>query len=615
VINRHRAPASRFQRFLAGVPNTRAAAFRQSATEVGVEGLITIATSTTTATFMADFCFNGLTDLTPTDRAVTLAANRGLGWMLDTSQAKEFALAHWLTSGASGGRLFVRVFDGAGNVREDIAGDVLASITTMQWNGPAKGWNAGAPMDDANFNRRQTIRVGAAVAYAQVGVIGFDGPIDLQSLRLYGLPEAAPAVLNGTALLTGALFGSGRREFAAEVSWDLPSLAPGAASLLDVTVNGARAGDLAQASLVSSTRFIELDAAVWSNNAVRVMARNISAAMRDVAEADRALLETGLAVMGIAFLIKAAVWPLGFWLPGTYAAAAAPAAAILSILSKVGVYAVLRVWLLLFGDEGGASAGFGGTVLLAAGLLTIAFGSIAVLAAQSLPRMAGASVLVSSGTLLAAVGTGQAAVTGGALLYLASSVLALGALFLLIELVERGREVGADVLAVTREAFGSGEEEEDLREPEAVGVAIPAMVAVLGLGFIACTLLLAGLPPLSGFLAKFAIMAPLLGPAGALVPTASWVLIAALVLSGLATVVAMVRTGIDIFWASPLAVPRVSLLEIAPVGLLLALCAGLTVAAGPVMDYTLAAASALHAPSPYVEGVLGPIASRPELRP
>jgi hypothetical protein len=285
VINRHRAPASRFQRFLAGVPNTRAAAFRQSATEVGVEGLITIATSTTTATFMADFCFNGLTDLTPTDRAVTLAANRGLGWMLDTSQAKEFALAHWLTSGASGGRLFVRVFDGAGNVREDFAGDVLASITTMQWNGPAKGWNAGAPMDDSNFNRRQTIRVGASVVYAQVGVIGFDGPIDLQSLRLYGLPEAAPAVLNGTPLLTGAQFGSGRREFAAEVSWDLPSLAPAATALLDVTVNGARAGDLAQASLVSSTRFIELDAAVWSNNTVRVMARNISGATFDLAAA------------------------------------------------------------------------------------------------------------------------------------------------------------------------------------------------------------------------------------------------------------------------------------------------------------------------------------------
>jgi len=78
-------------------------------------------------------------------------------------------------------------------------------------------------MDDANFNRRQTIRVGASVSYAQVGVIGFDGPIDLQSLRLYGLPEAAPAVLNGTPLLPQ----SGQREFAGEVSWDLPSLALG----------------------------------------------------------------------------------------------------------------------------------------------------------------------------------------------------------------------------------------------------------------------------------------------------------------------------------------------------------------------------------------------------
>ena len=66
------------------------------------------------------------------------------------------------------------------------------------------------------------------------------------------------------------------------MSWDLPSLAPGATSLIDVTVNGARAGDLAQASLVSSTRFIELDAAVWSNNTVRVMARNISGATFDL---------------------------------------------------------------------------------------------------------------------------------------------------------------------------------------------------------------------------------------------------------------------------------------------------------------------------------------------
>ncbi|MBR0670417.1 monovalent cation/H+ antiporter subunit D [Roseomonas soli] len=334
--------------------------------------------------------------------------------------------------------------------------------------------------------------------------------------------------------------------------------------------------------------------------------------MRDIAAGDRAVLEAGLAVLGIAFLVKAAMWPLGFWLPGTYSAASAPAAAILSILSKVGVYAILRVWLLLFGAEAGASAGFGGGWLLVGGLLTIAFGSVAVLATQNLSRLAGASVLVSSGTLLAAIGAGQVSVTGGALFYLASSVLAIGAFFLLIELVERGREVGADVLAVTREAFGAGAEEDEADAHEEVGVAIPGTVAILGSAFMACAVLLAGLPPLSGFLAKFAILAPLLGHGDAGLPAANWALLAALVLSGLATVIALLRAGIEVFWASPAAkAPRVGLVEIAPVGLLLALCVALTVGAGPVMGYMQATAQSLHAPQDYLGAVTGAPARAP----
>ena len=83
-----------------------------------------------------------------------------------------------------------------------------------------------------------------------------------------------------------------QREFAAEVSWDPSSLTPGAASLLDVTVARARQGDLAHAALASSTRFIELDAAAWSNNTVRVMARNISPATFDLGAATLAVQVT-----------------------------------------------------------------------------------------------------------------------------------------------------------------------------------------------------------------------------------------------------------------------------------------------------------------------------------
>jgi multicomponent K+:H+ antiporter subunit D len=334
---------------------------------------------------------------------------------------------------------------------------------------------------------------------------------------------------------------------------------------------------------------------------------DLAARIPALAGQDRMLLEVGAATLGLVFLVKAGMWPLGFWLPTTYAAASPPVAALLSILSKVGIYAVLRLWLLLFGAEAGESAGFGGGWLLFGGILTIAYGTIAVLATQDMARLAGASVLVSSGTLLATIGTGQVGVTGGALFYLVSSVLALGTFFLLVDLVERGQEVGADVLAVTLEAFGPGEDDEPT-EDEEIGIAIPATLAILGMSFMACALLLAGLPPLSGFLAKFAILSPLLGTAGAdggSVPRSAWILLAALILSGLATVVAMTRAGINTFWVSLEGnVPRVRVIEIAPVALLLALCLGLTVLAGPAMRYMDSTARALYAPEDYVRGVL-----------
>src|SRR3546814_145355 len=119
---------------------------------------------------------------------------------------------------------------------------------------------------------------------------------------------------------------------------------------------------------------------------------------------------------GHAFLIKAGMWPLGFWLPATYSAAAPPVAALFAILSKVGIYAVLRVYLLLFGGDEGWTVNFGEGWLLFGGMATIVFGTIGVLASRTLSRLAGYCIVISSGTLLATIGAGEGAVLGGALL-------------------------------------------------------------------------------------------------------------------------------------------------------------------------------------------------------
>ncbi len=281
-----------------------------------------------------------------------------------------------------------------------------------------------------------------------------------------------------------------------------------------------------------------------------------------LAAEDRMLLQAGAAILGIAFLVKAGMWPLGFWLPSAYMAAAAPVAAIFVVLTKVGVYVLLRLSLLLFGSPAGELTGFGGTALLWGGLATLVFATSGVLASQVMGRLAGYSVLVSSGTLLAAIGMGDAAVVSGALFYLVSSTLSTAALFMLIELVERAREPGADLLVVTLEAYGEEGDVAKEHEDEEVGVVMPGALAILGICFGCIALLLAGLPPLSGFIAKFAMLTGMLNLNGLgdpiEIPARTWLLVALVILSGLAALVAMMRTGIRTFWA-PLEsiVPRV----------------------------------------------------------
>ncbi len=348
---------------------------------------------------------------------------------------------------------------------------------------------------------------------------------------------------------------------------------------------------------------------------------DLAQSVAQVEEADRGLLHAAAGILATAFLIKAAVWPLNFWLVPAYSAATAPVGALFAIMTKVGVYAILRLWTLVFSSEAGASALFGGLWLIGGGMVTMAFGAIGMLGSQRLGHLAGYAAIVSSGTLLAAMGFGQNGLTAGMLYYLPSSTLAVCALFLLSDVIDRWRnsddsadpyEPRADAAPfLNAELVPTDGTNLDDDEEVLVGRAIPAAAAFVGLSFMACTLLIAGLPPLSGFVGKVTMLTALLNPlglgssAGLRPGWVGWTFMAVLIASGLLALIALSRAGIRHFWAAhDRPRPQLRVLEGLPIAALLAACIGLTFAAAPAMRFTQATADALHAPDTYVRAIL-----------
>ena len=338
-----------------------------------------------------------------------------------------------------------------------------------------------------------------------------------------------------------------------------------------------------------------------------------------IPESDRGLLHAGAALLAMAFLSKAAIWPMNFWLAPAYSAASPAVAALFAVMTKVGLYALLRLWTLLFPPSATGSELFGSEWLTWAGLLTIGFASIGLFASQRLGKLAGFSVLVSSGTLLAAFGFGQATVTGGALYYLISSTLAMSALFLVIDLIERARQEEEKVPSFDPDEEGlpfpidmlepPPETNLDEKEEALIGRAIPGAIAVLGVSFIMCALLIAGLPPMSGFVGKVVMLTGLINPHGmgvygADIPVTAWVLLVMIIVSGLLATIAYSRAGIRFFWApQDRPAPWLRVIEIVPITVLLVLCVLLIVHVGSVLRYTERTAHMLHVPTAYIDAV------------
>jgi multicomponent K+:H+ antiporter subunit D len=294
----------------------------------------------------------------------------------------------------------------------------------------------------------------------------------------------------------------------------------------------------------------------------------------------------GLILFGV-FALKAALVPLYFWLPDTYGFTGAPVAALFAIMTKVGVYVILRVYTLMFGPHAGAAANLLTPWLLPAALITLAAGVAGVAASRNLRHITAYFVVVSVGTLLAVISTFQTQALAAAIVYLPHTTFMTAVLFLVTDMIARQR-------------------------PNAGAQLIPdhpvAQQTLLGLLFTGAAIAIAGLPPLSGFFAKVMMLLSVHTLLGGV-----WIWIFVLA-GGALGLIALGRAGIIVFWKTlPMddtrqksrpefckgygqALPALALISISPL---------LVLFGHPMAQFADTVASQLMEPFEYIAAVLG----------
>lgn len=310
---------------------------------------------------------------------------------------------------------------------------------------------------------------------------------------------------------------------------------------------------------------------------------NMSDLARYVAQAqgdERFLLQAAGWILLLVFGLKAAFLPLHFWLPRAYASASAPVAALFAIMTKVGLYAILRMSSLLFGADSGAAQGMGLELLFVIALLTMLLGAVGAFAAGTLHAMLAYLVLVSVGMLLAAFSLGSEQTIAAGLYYLLHTTWTIAGLFLLADLIaaQRGK------LATT---LRTGSQ-----------LATPNSLAVL---FFTGAIATAGLPPLSGFIGKLSLLQATSASQAVLL----WPVV---LVSGFVVILALSRAGSVLFWqhsSGPEAPAQINWHGYISAAILIASSILLTVFADQVLAFCQAAAGQLLQPQLYLQQLQG----------
>ena len=339
-------------------------------------------------------------------------------------------------------------------------------------------------------------------------------------------------------------------------------------------------------SLVSSALFVTAVGLVYAATGTVNMA-DAAVRLAELPEGLRLALALTLLVV---FGIKAAIFPLFSWLPDSYPTAPSPVTAVFAgLLTKVGVYAILRTQSLLFPGSDVIDQ-----VLLVLAVLTMVVGILGALVQDDLKRLLSFTIVSHIGYMLLGLGLASEAGLAGAVLYTVHHIVVQTTLFLVAGLMER------------REGTSS------LARSGGLQHVAPAL-AVL---YLLPALSLAGIPPLSGFVAKLGLLQAGLDDGGVL----ALVAVGAAVLTSLLTLYAMGRVWSQVFWG-PVAevVPDADRYDAVDVGTartpglmlgaaVVAVVGGLaiTVVAGPLYALTARAAEELVRPAGYVSAVLEP---------
>ncbi|WP_438992322.1 monovalent cation/H+ antiporter subunit D [Lentibacter sp.] len=335
-------------------------------------------------------------------------------------------------------------------------------------------------------------------------------------------------------------------------------------------------------NLIGSTLFLFALGAIYAETGTLNMA-DLAQRVTFIGAEDTVGIRVAAVLLLLVFAIKAALVPLHFWLPSSYSEAPAPVAALFAIMTKVGAYAIIRVYTLIFPPELAATQGLHDLWLLPAALVSVAIGMMGVLAAKKLDRLVAFAVIGSMGMVMVTISLFTPEGIAAALYYIVHSTLAGAALFLIADLVRTGR----GSLELTA-------------QPPVAGAALTAALFFVG------AIAMAGLPPLSGFLGKLLVL-----NASFSAPQAVWIWGVVLV-SSLVSILGFARAGSLLFWkaksvpvgegAAPNAPPQA--LSYVAVGGLIGLLAAQTVFAGQLHGYTSKIAGQLFYPAPYIQTVL-----------